>query len=737
MPVDYQPPMDVQTAPPGYYQPAPALPYAGNADAQRYMADQGAQAGAGYGMVPPVTPQPISQATYQDSGSNPFAAAQPAVAQGLPGATYQPAQYAPQQSYQPAYQPAQYAPQQSYQPAYQPAPVYQQAPQYQPQYQAPVYQQAPAYQPAPSYAQPQQQAYPTYRAPSEPALTYPTEAYSRQGFGTQTYGNADYAIAPSQGYAAAPRPTYQPAPVYSLPAYTQSYAAPSYAVPVYSQPAPQPVYSAPARTVAKAAPRRTWKKTAKVAKAKPRTNWAARTQQPVTQTYTATAPVQQYVQQPYAAPAQAYQPVSPQLNYGTPNYAPAPTYAPAPSYAPSAPLSYAEPTVGYGGDPEMDRINAEIASLSVDNGPRVEGGMGVRYRDGDVGLGRLTEASGRIAASTGLGPGRVELSASPVYVDAGRPTGTALARFGTNPLPAAEAVAGNFTPVYPGAPSQHDSGVAVRLAYDTGSLQLDGGTTPIGFGKTEIQGGARFAPRLGRDMTARIFAERRPVTDSVTSYAGSVDPATGARWGEVMKNGGGVGISYDKGAGGGFYADVNYYYYDGRNVRENYSVEGNVGGYLTAWRRDTTSITIGANVNYQTYDNNQNFFSYGHGGYFSPQQYLAVSFPLRYRTISGPLSLDATLTPGFQTYRQDGENVFPTSDPLQAQLLRFRQGNNAVLARYDGTSKSGFGVAFQGVGWYRVSPQTAVGGELRLNTFGGYNEAQAMLRLRQSLGATR
>ena len=722
MPVDYQPPMDVQTAPVAYYQPAPQLPYGGNAEAQRYMAEQGGQAAGavGYGMVPPVAPQPLAQATYQDSGSNPFAPARPAVMQGAPVATYQPAQYYPTPGYAaPGYQP---------QPAYQ-APMYQQAPQYQ----------APAYQPAPAYVPQAQPAYPTYRGPSEPALTYPTEAYSRQGFGTQTYGNADYAIAPAQGYVA-PRQTYQPAPVYVPPAAAQSYAAPSYAVPVYSQPAAQPVYSAPARaTTARAAPKRrvATKKATRVAKAAPRRNWAATAtpQQPAAQTY-ATVPMQQPYAQPYAAPTQAYQPVSPQLNYGTPSYTPAPSYAPAPAYAPNAPLAYAEPSMGYG-DPEMDRINAEIASLSVDNGPRVEGGMGVRYRDGDVGLGRLTEASGRVAASTGLGPGRVELSVSPVYVDAGRPTGQSLARFGTNPLPAAEAVAGNFTPVYPATPSQNDSGVAVRLAYDTGSLQLDGGTTPIGFGKTEIQGGARWAPRLGRDMTARLFAERRPVTDSVTSYAGSVDPATGARWGEVMKNGGGAGISYDKGAGGGFYADVNYYYYDGRNVRENFSVEGNVGGYLTAWRRDTSSITIGANVNYQTYDNNQNFFSYGHGGYFSPQQYFAVSFPLRYRTISGPLSLDATLTPGFQTYRQNAENVFPTSDPLQAQLLRFRQGNTAVLARYDELSKSGFGVAFQGVGWYRLTPQTALGGELRLNTFGGYNEAQAMLRLRQSLGTTR
>jgi hypothetical protein len=99
-------------------------------------------------------------------------------------------------------------------------------------------------------------------------------------------------------------------------------------------------------------------------------------------------------------------------------------------------------------------------------------------------------------------------------------------------------------------------------------------------------------------------------------------------------------------------------------------MEINAGGYLRAWQDARSNITVGFNVNYQNYDNNQNYFTYGHGGYFSPQSFLSVNFPIRYSSINGPLSIQASVAPGYQSYDQQGEALYPTASAGQASACR-------------------------------------------------------------------
>src|SRR3546814_13347591 len=90
--------------------------------------------------------------------------------------------------------------------------------------------------------------------------------------------------------------------------------------------------------------------------------------------------------------------------------------------------------------------------------------------------------------------------------------------------------------------------------------------------------------------------------------------------------------------------------------------------YLRAWQNARSGVSVGFNVNYQNYDNNQNYFTYGHGGYFSPQSFLSVNFPLRYWTNDGPMSIQASVAPGSQSYDQQGEPVYPTEPGAQGVL---------------------------------------------------------------------
>ena len=441
----------------------------------------------------------------------------------------------------------------------------------------------------------------------------------------------------------------------------------------------------------------------------------------------------------YAAPAS----FAAQGSYGA---VPAATALPAPAFggggfgaAPvaspfgdaAAPLAASGPV-----DPVLAKISGDIAQLTRESGPRVDLATSYRERKGETGLSQLSDLRGSAEVSTGLAGGRVRARAEAVVIDSGRPTGSGLARFGTNATIEAQAIVAQKASALVQADTQHRSGVALSVGYDSKLVQADVGTTPVGMGQTQVQFHAGVTPGLGNGVQAQAWVERRPVTDSGISYSGTRDPVTGQTWGQVMRLGAGGGLSVDRN-GSGAYGTVAFNRYTGTNVAENRGVEANAGGYLRVYRSEHSSITSGINVNYQSYDNPQNYFTYGHGGYFSPQSFLSVSFPVRYALDKDQLSLRAAVTPGYQSYNQNEVALYPTDPARQAVLDALKTQDSDVRARYDSLSKTGFALSAEGSLYYQISPSTRIGGEASYNTFGSYDELRSTIGIRQSLGATK
>ncbi|WP_432787857.1 cellulose synthase subunit BcsC-related outer membrane protein [Novosphingobium rhizosphaerae] len=434
----------------------------------------------------------------------------------------------------------------------------------------------------------------------------------------------------------------------------------------------------------------------------------------------------------YAAPS-AYtgQSALPAPAFGAPAFGTAPAPAASPFGDAAAPLAGGGPV-----DPVMAKISGDIAQLTRESGPRIDLGTSYRERKGETGLSQLSDLRGSAEISTGLAGGRVRARAEAVVIDSGRPTGSGLARFGTNATIEAQAIVDQKASALVQAETQHQSGLALSAGYDSSVVHADVGTTPIGMGKTQVSFHAGVTPSLGNGTQAQAWVERRPVTDSVISYAGTRDPVSGETWGQVMRLGGGAGLSVDRN-GSGAYGTVAYNRYRGTNVRKNHGVEANVGGYLRVYRTEHSALTSGINVNYQSYDNPQNYFTYGHGGYFSPQSFLSVSFPVRYSLDKDQLSLRAAVTPGYQSYSQKDAALYPTDDTRQGQLNVLKSQDSDVRARYDSLSKTGFALSAEGSLYYQISPSTRIGGEASYNTFGSYDELRSTIGIRQSLGATK
>ncbi len=667
---------------------------------------------------------------------------------------------------QPGYQGQTYLPQQ--QPAASRAPLYPTTQQAAPRTDAPMTT-APYYA-TPGYQAPTYQA-PAYQAPQQAPATYAAPTYAVPG---APYYGPSY---PSQTPLIQPAPTY-PAPIYPPQTYQ---AAPGYQAPtVYAPPAyqtyqapqvqQQPTYQAPARTTAPAVRTPAAKpRTTTAAKPKARTATTVRRAAPA-QTYPVPVPPQQTYTAPtyptYQAPALSapYYPTVPSMlapappapNFTAPVYTSPYVYPSTnlPSY-PVQPQTYQNtpPVGGYGALPTpvnpllprapardgvLQSIDRQIADLSETISPRVDASVDFRARSGEAGLSQLNELSAKVGGSISpFGRGRLSATLNPVSLDAGTPTDESLQRFGTNPLSVARDTISGVTPPIIRRPNPHTAaGVAAEVAYEVDGLKADIGVTPIGFAKPpEMTGGLSVEPNIN-GLRPRVWIERRAVTDSVTSYATSRDPLTGRRWGQVMRNTAGVGVAYERGKMG-FYADASASKYDGRLVEENESLQFNVGAYIRPYVSTRQVVQLGANLNLQSYDNNQNVFSYGNGGYFSPQQFTAIAFPMSWKVQGERWGGQLSATPGYQTYSQSARDYFPTDPTLQGAQNSISAQEPETRRGFSGSSRSGFGINGRAAIDYKFTPTTTFGGALSFDNFGEYSETKVGLYIRQAIGGSR
>lgn len=284
---------------------------------------------------------------------------------------------------------------------------------------------------------------------------------------------------------------------------------------------------------------------------------------------------------------------------------------------------------------------------------------------------------------------------------------------------------------------QQDQGVAVNLAYQRGSFQLDVGSTPVGFEKTRLEGGISWQPHLTDQLQLRLKAERRPVTDSVLSYSGARDPISGERWGAIDSTGGTVGAVFDTGRVG-FYADVSYAGLKGTNVASNDKLEVSMGGFLRLLRTASSELTLGANLTSMSYDRNLRHFSFGHGGYFSPQEFYAVTFPVEYRHQEGDLKYSLGAGIGMRYFREDGVEMFPTDAGRQAALLALApdraETDPAFATGYAGQSSTGIGYNLEGSVEYKLAPGIALTGALKLRRAADWTEGTGLVGLKASIG---
>lgn len=619
-----------------------------------------------------------------------------------------------------------------------------------------------SYQQPYSPTQPVPNSSPPPSAPPSYEVPYGAPGGTAPGFSHPAFGNGGYGPdMAGSGQSGSPAAPLQPYPGRGQAPYEQQYQQ-QYQQP--SQPAPQqdPAMSSPwpmspaarqaeasvqgqpdasaYRSASVARPQRTPTRKQAVTRPADERNY---TQQPSAQAgYANSQPVYQqqpqFYQQPYAQQYQPYQPYIPQPPAGYAQaYAPAQTYSNAPANEANA------QTLG---------VADELAAIDRARSSTVSGGVVFRSRTGEDGLSNLTDIEAPVQGRVAAGNGHIVVTATPVTLDAGTAANdpAVLARFGQSVVGglAAHNVAGDQTA----------NGVGLSVGYETPSIKADVGTTPLGFRESNVVGGAQYTGGISDKVSYSIAVARRAVTDSLASYAGTRDnslnnlshtdigklqsslgPVTTANllnmgsltWGGVTSNGGTAALGWDDGTSGA-YVNASFDYYDGHNVASNTAAKGGGGAYTRLFQDANQSVTVGVNTTIMHYDKNLSFFTYGQGGYFSPQQYVILNIPVEYAGRNGLFTYDVKGSVGVQHYRQNSSPYFPTSATLQSAVASLNATPYADSGVYPGTSKTGVSYSFNATGEYQVAPQLVFGGTVSLGNAYQYREYLAAIYVRYS-----
>lgn len=332
-------------------------------------------------------------------------------------------------------------------------------------------------------------------------------------------------------------------------------------------------------------------------------------------------------------------------------------------------------------------IKAEIERLLSRHSTELSPSFDFRRRGGERGLGNLNEYHLNLRAETPIGySGNFWLEASPVFLDAGEldlASASVADRFGS---------VGASPPGMTLEKTQESAnGVAFGVGLKYGGLSIWGGSTPLGFPRPTGVGGLDFRHRFGRTRLA-LSVSRRPVMDSLLAYAGARDPISDRRWGSVLAHGGRADFAYGD-------EDLIYYIFGGyqlllgENVPSNTRVDAGIGIEWTLYRWDAMSFATGFLGSAMTYKRNLRYFTFGHGGYFSPQLFLHVGIPFRWSGRISRVDWQVEGQLGVNSLKESAADYYPGASDLQAaREQQIGSGGEPVVVEYPELSRVGFGI---------------------------------------------
>jgi cellulose synthase operon protein C len=359
------------------------------------------------------------------------------------------------------------------------------------------------------------------------------------------------------------------------------------------------------------------------------------------------------------------------------------------------------------------RLNpASYPLLSGIDSPLARAGIGWFDKSGDPGTSRLQEWSTIPTGFVTSGEDVFGIGLALISLDAGQPGPNA--EIGT-PGPRVAEPTTNL-----------GIGIAPEIAW-----KHEGTTSPwIELGSTPFNGvvGPTFAGRLGAVLEfgqTKITPEfyRRSIAESILSYTGIVDPGTGRGFGRVVETGGKVEIEQPLTKRWSLDVSTSAGSVTGVSVAQNahFSVEINPSYDLHLPHFD--AFTIGPSIAFESFNRNLSGFTFGQGGYFSPQYDNDVGVAIDFQSEEGrDFIIRGNLSAGWETNYQASSPIFPLNDTGE---------------RFPAKHQSGAGISGEISFAYRMSARLSLGGMVECRESPQYNDILVGLILKLSFSPRR
>lgn len=275
---------------------------------------------------------------------------------------------------------------------------------------------------------------------------------------------------------------------------------------------------------------------------------------------------------------------------------------------------------------------------------------------------------------------------------------------------------------------QNYKGHVVGVGIQTDQYRVDLGSTVGDYPVNDWVGGVQWRTDLG-DGSLRLEVARRMVNGSVLSTTGAIDPLTDESWGGARRNG--VSAVYYEAFNPtlDFVGIARANLITGKNIPDNteFNLQGIVG--KTVFQRPGHEVEIGASLFLWSFDKNLRFYTFGQGGYYSPQAFGSLSFPITWTGSMNGWSWQAQARVGASESREDDTALYPLNPELAAAAAA--QGNPTLQTGGPGGGTStGLRLALE----KQVLSNLVVGGYFEIDRSEGYNPDRLQLYVKYSFG---
>lgn len=218
-----------------------------------------------------------------------------------------------------------------------------------------------------------------------------------------------------------------------------------------------------------------------------------------------------------------------------------------------------------------------------------------------------------------------------------------------------------------------------------------------------------------------IELHRTCVTESILSHTGLGDPFGNAPWGRVVKNGIEAGRSFDLGSRYWLSLKTGADTFRGENVWENSSWHVNAAAGRSLPWNNHFDITYGIYLTGMGFENNSNFFTYGHGGYYSPE-FMVTGGPIfRIKTPEcKDYWLDLQLSAGWMTERTSDSPRYPLDNDSFTALST--DALDELQGRYQGETNARLAYAVNVDAWKFLTRHLALGGYVSMERSSAHYE---------------